>query len=65
MISLTVMVSIDTAAKLRHEALRQGKSVEEVASSFLSEGASTCAFLFLPEGASTQSVNTREDSDEA
>lgn len=63
MISMTIMVSIDTAAKLHHEALRQKKSVEEVASSFLLEGGSTCEFL--PRGANTPHPQTTEDSDEA
>lgn len=65
MISMTIMVSIDTAAKLHHEALRQKKSVEEVASSFFLEGVNTCEFLFLPRGANTPHPQTTEDSDEA
>ena len=52
MVYIEVQVSTDTAAKLRHEAARLGKTLEAVSSSFLVEGASTCAFLF-PEGAST------------
>ena len=61
MVYIEVQVSTDTAAKLRHEAARLGKTVEEVSSSFLVEGASTCAFLF-PEGASTSA--SKEATDE-
>ena len=60
--TIYVRVGTDTAAKLQHEASRVGKTVEEIASLFLQEGASTCAFLFSGGASTHPSVQGKEST---
>lgn len=52
--TVEVMLSIDTLAKVRHEAKRLGKTEEELVAFFAAEGVSTLGgYIFSANGVST------------
>ena len=51
--TITIQVSTATAAKLRHEAARSGKTEAEVAAIFVAEGCTTLGPIVAPGGCTT------------